>query len=228
MRVFLSWSGESSKALARCLNDWLPRVLQAIEPWFSDEAIAPGSRWLQEILTNLRAQDFFLACVTAESLSSAWFNFEIGVAASKLLADEDTHRVCPVLWNLENKDVPQPLAMFQTLTTSEADVRRLVDEMNNRLERSLPTDDLDASFRKWWPDLAQSLKAIPEEADLAPARRQEDILDEILASIRQQNIGSSNAIFLLTRNSGRDQPDAIERLTNDHRNRAARSVYPGG
>jgi hypothetical protein len=199
VRVFISWSGESSKALARCFNNWLPRVLQATEPWFSEEAVAPGSRWLQELITNLRAQDFFVACVTPESLASAWFNFEVGIAASKLLGDEGKQRLCPILWKLDNRDIRQPLAMFQTLSTSEGDIRKLVTEMNNRLERGLSPADLEASFQKWWPDLARCLETIPDESNPATARRPEDILDEILATVRQQSISSNSAILTLAR-----------------------------
>ena len=33
MHVFISWSGERSKALAVALRDWLPLVLHYVEPW---------------------------------------------------------------------------------------------------------------------------------------------------------------------------------------------------
>jgi hypothetical protein len=199
MRVFLSWSGDASKAIARCLNHWLPRVLQAVEPWFSEDDIAPGSRWLQELLTNLKSQDFFIACVTAESLNSAWFVFEVGVAASKLLSDEGRRRVCPILWKLENTDVPQPLAMFQTLGVAESDIFKLVSEINGKLERSLSESDLVAAFQKWWPELCECLKVVPEQDGVPQVRKQEDILEELLATMRQESVNSGITILTLNR-----------------------------
>lgn len=32
MKVFISWSGERSQALAQALRDWLPLVLHFVEP----------------------------------------------------------------------------------------------------------------------------------------------------------------------------------------------------
>jgi hypothetical protein len=37
MKVFLTWSGTKSKRIAEILRDWLPNVIQALEPWISSE-----------------------------------------------------------------------------------------------------------------------------------------------------------------------------------------------
>ena len=44
MKVFISWSGTRSKALANALHKWLPMVLQYVEPWVSDSDIDAGER----------------------------------------------------------------------------------------------------------------------------------------------------------------------------------------
>jgi hypothetical protein len=60
MRVLLSWSGERSKAVAIALRRWLPRVLQASEPWMSEHDIKAGQQWANEIGTRLASTSFLL------------------------------------------------------------------------------------------------------------------------------------------------------------------------
>jgi hypothetical protein len=33
MRVFIGWSGEPSRSIAKALHDWLQGVVQRVEPW---------------------------------------------------------------------------------------------------------------------------------------------------------------------------------------------------
>ena len=61
MRVFISWSGEKSRAVAEALRDWLPSIIQVLEPWISCKDIDKGARWHNEITNQLEAgeQTFF-------------------------------------------------------------------------------------------------------------------------------------------------------------------------
>jgi|HubBroStandDraft_5_1064220.scaffolds.fasta_scaffold05179_2 hypothetical protein len=204
MRVFLSWSGESSRDLARCLHGWLKLVLQAVEPFFSEESLSPGSPWLTELLTNLQKQDFFVACVTRESLDSAWFNFEAGIAAGALFAaDEREKSVCPVLFELEEAEVPQPLGMFQMVKANEQGIRRLVGRLNEKLDRKLAESALDATFARWWPDLERCLAEIDSSPAVSQERPQAELLNEILLTVRQGSVNSAAALAELTSLSAR-------------------------
>ena len=180
MRVFLSWSGDSSKELARCLSGWLRMVLQAVEPWFSEDSLSPGSPWLTELLANLKKQDFFIACVTRESLDGAWFNFEAGIAAGALFAEEERDKsVCPVLFDLEEADVPQPLGMFQMVKANETGIRRLVERLNDKLDRKLSESALKETFERWWPDLEECLSEIRVPTGQSHARTPTDSRGDI-------------------------------------------------
>ncbi|KXB59407.1 hypothetical protein HMPREF3180_02349 [Leptotrichia wadei] len=44
MKIFLSWSGEPSKSIAEKFKNWLPNVLQYVEPYFSQQDIELGER----------------------------------------------------------------------------------------------------------------------------------------------------------------------------------------
>src|SRR5688572_24049156 len=86
LRVFISWSGARSKAIAEALRGWVPRVLQSVHPWMSGEDIYAGARWLAEIQAQLSQTGVGIICVTPENQHSPWLNFE-GGALSKTLPE---------------------------------------------------------------------------------------------------------------------------------------------
>src|ERR1700743_130514 len=101
MKVFISWSGESSKALADVLRNWLPLVLHYVEPWMSDVDIDAGDRWADAVAKELEASNFGIICVTRENISSPWILFEAGALAKSLKGS----RVIPLLFALDMRDV---------------------------------------------------------------------------------------------------------------------------
>ena len=58
MKVFISWSGKRSKALANALKDWVPLIVQHAKPWVSDKDISAGDRWAQAIAGELESSNF--------------------------------------------------------------------------------------------------------------------------------------------------------------------------
>lgn len=49
MKIFISWSGTRSRAMAVALRNWLPDVVQAFKPFMSEEDIEKGRRGLDVI-----------------------------------------------------------------------------------------------------------------------------------------------------------------------------------
>jgi TIR domain len=58
MKVFISWSGERSQILAQALREWLPMVLQSVDPWLSQADIEAGERWAEKIAKELEGCNF--------------------------------------------------------------------------------------------------------------------------------------------------------------------------
>ena len=109
MKIFLSWSGDRSGAVAAAFREWLPNVIQALQPWLSSANIDQGTRWSSEVAAQLQETRVGIICLTPENISAPWLLFESG-ALSKTLAQ--TH-VCTYLIGLEPTDLGWPLAMFQ-------------------------------------------------------------------------------------------------------------------
>src|SRR4051812_15973009 len=101
MKVFLSWSGQTSRMVAEALRDWLPAILQAVEPWMSAEDIEKGARWSSDIGKHLEEAKIGIVCLTKDNQHEPWIQFEAG-ALSKTL---DNAFVIPYLLDLKPADL---------------------------------------------------------------------------------------------------------------------------
>lgn len=119
MKVFISWSGERSKAVAAALRYWLPKVIQALDPWMSADDIEKGTRWRSGIANELEQSSVGIICLTRENLASPWIHFEAGALSKQ----QDKTYVCTLLVGLEPTDVREPLAQFQHTRATKDDLR---------------------------------------------------------------------------------------------------------
>lgn len=187
MRVFLSWSKPRSKQFAYLIRDWLPEVIQELEPWMSASDIDKGKRWSAEIAARLDEISEGVVCVTSDNVREPWLNFEAG-ALAKAHAEAS---VRPLLLDLSPTDVIGPLAEFQATTATDADeMWRFLKSLNDRCERPLPDDRLRRAFDREWPDLLTKLadlkaSAVATAPKKAPARKSEEMFAEILDRVRQ-------------------------------------------
>ena len=58
MKVFISWSGDLSGAIAEVVRKWLPGVIQCIKPYYTPNDIEKGTRWFDDVSKELEASDF--------------------------------------------------------------------------------------------------------------------------------------------------------------------------
>jgi hypothetical protein len=232
MKIFVSWSGEVSNKVALVFRDWLPSVIQAIEPYVSSEDIDKGARWSTDIAKELEASRFGILCVTRENVEAPWLNFEAG-ALSKTI---DKSRVSPFLFGLKRSEIRTgPLLQFQSTIYEREDLAKLLHSLNNSAEpRCIDEARLDGVFEVWWPRLKEALDphllssaapVPPEASPKAPkvGGDQSEILEEILELARNQHklLNSPEMILpppyleqVLSRMSFRDDinPEAVEEL----------------
>ena len=106
VNIFISWSGERSRAIAQSLREWLPYVLPNAKPWMSAADIDRGSRWSSEISQELDRANVGIICLTPDNLEAPWVLFEAG-ALSKALKHT---LVCTYLFNVR-PSIPNPVPL---------------------------------------------------------------------------------------------------------------------
>lgn len=194
MKIFLSWLGPRSRAVAEALNDWLRRVIQAVKPFYSPE-IEKGAKWGSEIDDALAGTHFGIVCLTPDNLKSTWIHFETGA-----LSKTKDALIWTFLHGLTPGDVPPPLGKFQHTVAKKGDTLSLLKTINDRLGEvggePLSEKLLEENFETFWPQLESKLQAAEKLSDPASSdeskpsvgmqRDERAILNEILELVRNQ------------------------------------------
>jgi RNA polymerase sigma factor (sigma-70 family) len=183
MKVFISWSGTKSQAVATALRDWLPGVMNSVEPFVSATDIHAGTRWQSEIASQLDSTNFGIVCVTRENQAEPWLNFEAGALAKAV----DLSRLIPLAVDLKPSDVELPLGQFQAQPATKEGMWAVVVSLNEALGEDRLSDELlRNSFDVWWPRLEEQLETIEHETSAAapPLRTERELLEETLNTVR--------------------------------------------
>lgn len=194
MKIFVSWSGQRSRAVAEVISAWLQRVIQAVEPFYSPD-IEKGAKWSGEIDDALEGTRFGIICLTPDNINSTWIHYETGA-----LSKTKDALIWTFLHGLTPGDVPPPLGKFQHTVAEKNDVLKLLRSINTRLGEtgghSLRDGLLEDIFEESWTKLESKLKEIAiQSASEASAkgnkstekhRAEKEVLDEILELVRNQ------------------------------------------
>ncbi|MCG9910446.1 MAG: toll/interleukin-1 receptor domain-containing protein [Flavobacteriales bacterium] len=201
MKVFLSWSGTKSHKLALTLRDWLPSVIQSVEPYVSSEDIDKGARWSTDIAKELEDSGFGILCVTKENLNAPWLTFEAGALSKKL----DKSYVSPFLFDIKRAEITGPILQFQSTVFEKEDVKKLVYTINKALgDEKLAETRLEKTFEVWYPNLEKELNSINEDFESTETLEEpleenisSKILEEILelTRINQKLLRSPDILF---------------------------------
>src|SRR5688572_8255364 len=184
MKVFISWSGPRSKAVAQALQKWLRLMIQAAEPWISSE-MAKGTKWGPEISDRLEESRVGIICLTRDNLTAPWILFEAGAISKSKDA-----QVCTFLLDIQPADVEPPLGQFQHTLPTKTDVRRLVGDINAAVHatggKPISEQDIDKLFETLWPQLESNISAIMAKGkqESPIVREDRELLEEVLEIVR--------------------------------------------
>lgn len=192
-QVFVSWSGDQSRDVAKALSDWIPIVLQSVQPWISMD-IEAGDRWSPEIAARLEASSFGIVCVTPSNLNEPWIHFEAGAVGKAVKSS----KVVPYLLGMKLHELPGgPLAQFQAKEASLDGTKEMMVTLNSVLpeERRLDDARLKTTFDAFWPKLKAKLDEALSKAPPAPKteRTVPDMVGEILETVRRMERAATDS-----------------------------------
>jgi len=204
MKVFLSWSGEKSRQIAELLREWLPDVVNAVEPWMSSEDIDKGAAGLPAIAAQLSESRFGIVCLTRDNQDRAWINYEAG-ALSKSVGD-DPSRVATLLVDFcSPSDVTGPLSQFQATRLELGDMIRLAQSLNRLLDAPRTGESVARVVQGLWPAFEERVGGVLAQPGMdsdEEVRSDRDVLDELLAltrSLARDRAQSSRAARIVAR-----------------------------
>jgi hypothetical protein len=183
VKVFISWSGEPSRTIARELAEWLKTIVQVTVPWVSDRQIRSGQRWREVIGSALQDTNVGIICLTRTNQHEPWLIFEAGA-----LAKLEHAQVIPLYIDIEGTDVVGPLEDWQGRNLDRDGMWQVVSDINAATTQSIPEDSLRHLFDLTWPQLDAAVEAAKAKYQDAPApakRDQDSMLDELVERTRR-------------------------------------------
>lgn len=192
MKVFVSWSGEYSKEVAKLLKDWIPCIIQSVTVFYSDEDIKKGEKWDTVVSSELSDSNYGIICLTQDNLQSSWLNFEAGAIAKAMES-----KVSALMINLKPSDINGPLARYQATRFEKDDFSKLIESINKFSDNPLEEGILKPSFESNWKEMENEWKKLAEKY---PSKKNEvrkkeatianenNAIEEILQLLRQQTV----------------------------------------
>lgn len=220
MKVFISWSGELSKLVARELSEWLPSIIQSVEVFYSPEDIQKGENWDSRLTKELEECKYGIVCLTKENVLAPWVHFEAG-ALSKTL---DSH-TSTLMIDVVTSDIRGPLSRFQTTKFEKDDFYKLVCGINDASDNKISEKVLKNSFDAIWDKMEINIRDIIKKhsennkgENKEKNREANDILEELLQLLRKQDSVLNNPEKLLPKEYFRQLNENIVNNNSMHKN----------
>jgi hypothetical protein len=209
MKIFITWSGLRSRAVAEALKEYLPLIVNAFSPWLSSADIDKGANWAIELSTALATARAGIICLTPSNLLEPWILFEAG-AIAKTVTEKPL--ACTLLIGLKSSDLTGPLALFQDTKLAEDDLLQLVKTLNNALGKdALKESQVEKAFRSFWPGLKERLDNLPADKHAGrPQRPEREMIEEILDTVRSTSQQDTQLLNLLAEG----MTDLLEKMPN--------------
>lgn len=215
MKVFISWSGELSKAIAESIKKWLPCIIQSADVFFSPDDIEKGENWDTKITKELLECKYGIVCLTEENVSAPWIHFEAGALAKTL-----DSRVATLMINVSPTEIKGPLSRYQATKLERDDFFQLINNINSQSDNPIKPEVLKTLFDSLWENIYKEFDSLISKFQKTSSGKKRAInnneaLEEILLLLRKQNsiLSSPNQLFPMDYFS-----NLVESINNDKTN----------
>lgn len=197
VNIFISWSTDRGKALARTLREALPRFDEDWIPWMSEDDLKPGEPWSEELLARAAESNIGIICITPESLRRPWVIFEAGA----IFGGPGKSLIFPYLLDVCEEDLGNPLELFNaTCATSEEDNEKMLARIAED-QHGEEQDDVAKKFEVWWAyyqkKLGDGLAGIEPSSEARPdeSESQSSAAVEAIARNVPQSLKYKDPVF---------------------------------
>ena len=176
-KIFISWSGEMSKKVAEALRDWIPTVIQHLEPFMSSIDIEKGGNWFERVNEELNCSSMGIICLTSGNGGSPWINFEAGEIFREARqysngSSTPKDKLYTLLFNVSPSKLAGPLKHFQYTEYEKNDILKLLITINKDTETHLSEQILKEVFESRWESLRRELQRIKNGVWLGPPKQE--------------------------------------------------------
>ena len=180
MNIFISWSGEMSRIMAKRLGELLSAIMPELTVHIPSAERYGGIGWFAEELKEIKRAHLAILSLTRESLQAPWLLFETGALADRVGRDN----ICPVLFDLSVPDLSGPLAQFKAYTTEKEDLHQLARMVHKKIgkwgSRTHDEPDWTNLFNQSWPEFQSAVLSYQPEPPRPRLRSDRAVLYEIL------------------------------------------------
>ena len=169
MKVYIGWSGETSKEIASILESWLPLMNPHIEA-FSIVDVPTGAAWRYTFFKNLLVCDCAIFCFAQDNINSPWLLYEAGVVSGA------EKQIIPLLFDVPSSHLPDPLRFFQPIPFTKDRIWQMALTLNDLCgQDAFSFQELAMKFDELYPTVEKMVEQVRDSRKKQPEQGTEDL-----------------------------------------------------
>ena len=159
MKIFISWSKQTSHQIAMALRNFLNEFFKSrkLDIYLSSKEIDPGENWFDNIKAAISYSNLCIIVLTDENEFSRWIYFESGAIAF----NTKSSNIIPFLATGRNIDENSPLKHYQCVRNDKDAIANLLRTIKRVGQlTAIRNDNFQEVFDKLYPKFAENVDKI--------------------------------------------------------------------